>query len=59
MVLQEIGWECVDWINVVQDRSCCVRGNEHWCSAKREEFLVRLGNVFSSSVTRLYGARVF
>jgi hypothetical protein len=28
MDLREIGWDCMDWIDLAQDRGSCVHGNE-------------------------------
>jgi hypothetical protein len=43
IVLREIGWECVDWIYLTQDRdrwrAVCGHGNESSGSIKGGEFL--------------------
>jgi len=42
-ILREIGWECVHWILLAQDKEpvagCCERGNELSDSIKGGEFL--------------------
>jgi len=41
--VREIGWECVDWIYLAQDKGpvagCCEHGNEPSGSIKGREFL--------------------